>query len=92
MRNASHSFAVFAPWPRLLSRVVLQGDGGIKPDFDARSFIVVLDKTEQSPDYQLPSRYPLPERKNGVSFIAPDIESRMEIILVYSDFAIKDIS
>lgn len=69
MRDASHSFAVSAPWPRLLSRVVLQDDDGIKPDLDGRFFIVVLDKTEQSSDYHvIKSRLVIRcSRKNGVS-------------------------
>ena len=68
MRDASRSFAVSAPWPRLLSRVVLQGDDEIRPDFPY-SFIVALDKMERFSDYHVINLLLVIRclRRNGVS-------------------------
>lgn len=100
MRDASHSFAVSAPWPGLLSRVVLQDDDGIKPDLDGRSFIVVLDKTEQSSDYHVikPRLVIRCSRKNGVSsslkwngnYYRFNLTSRLKIPRLIRRKAIRD--
>lgn len=53
MSDASRSFAVSARGSRLLPRIVLQRDDGIRPDLVGRFFIAVLNETERSSDYRV---------------------------------------